>query len=366
MDILTQREQARRSLLKALAAGAGISGISSWMRYAVAADNAFEGKTFRFGTYGGAWRDGLEKWVSSKLRARGGNVEYVLDSPTGNVAKLVAARGRATPFDAMEASNDVIPGMIRAGFLQKISYDRVPNSQNLLPLTRSEYSVMTFALLDGIVYNTEKFKENGIEPPKRYSDLINPKLAGRIAFPDVSHTQHWNAVAGLATDAGGDVSTLDKAIPLVNKMAPSYFYSSTTDLITKFGSGAVWVAPWSAGPAMRLKRSGVPVAIAYQQIGKHFGAMGPSNFVIMAKQNVLDLTEYFLNVFLSPEVQYEIGRANGSLPVNGAARERLKNEPEIRDFLLFSDAELGNLYRTDFSKFDLQQWRDTWNRQVRR
>jgi len=365
MGKTTRLDLSRRRLMTAAAAAFGLGLLPGFIGRALAQQD-FADKVFRFGTYGGAWRDGLEKFVAAKLEARGAKTQYVLDSPTGNVARLVAARGREAPFDAMEASNDVIPGMVRANFIQKIAYERIPNAQGLLPLTRAEYSVMTFALLDGVIYNAERFKEAGIEPPKRYSDLINPKLAGRIAFPDVTHTQHWNAVAGLAYDAGGDESSLEKAIPLVNQMAPAYFYPSTTDLITRFGSGAVWAAPWSAGPAMRLKRSGVPVAVAYQQIGTKYGAMGPSNFVIMRDTKVLPVVEAFLDTFLSPDAQYEIGKANGAMPVNAEARARLKDEPLINEFLLFSDAELANLFRTDFTKFDLVQWRERWNREVKR
>ena len=72
----------------------------------------FDGKTLRVGTWGGSWRDSLEKTVGAKVEARGAKVEYVLDSPTGNAAKLIAARGRAAPFDSMDAAPNS-PGVWR-------------------------------------------------------------------------------------------------------------------------------------------------------------------------------------------------------------------------------------------------------------
>ena len=76
----------RRHILKGMALTAGAAA----MAFGRAKAGDFDGKTLRVGTWGGSWRDSLEKTVGAKVEARGAKIEYLLDSPTGNAAKLIA------------------------------------------------------------------------------------------------------------------------------------------------------------------------------------------------------------------------------------------------------------------------------------
>jgi putative spermidine/putrescine transport system substrate-binding protein len=356
------RVPSRRNVL---AGAAAAIGAATFPRLSGGAAD-FAGKTLRVGTWGGSWRDSLEKTVASKVEARGAKIEYVLDSPTGNAAKLIAARGRAAPFDSMEGAPELVSSLADAKLIQKLNLSALPNAQHLLPFARSEYYVITLATLDGVVFNTGKFQEAGIVPPKHYRDLINPKLNGRVAFPDVTHTQHWNVVVGLAYEAGGDETSLTKAIPLVNEIKPAYFYASSTDLATKFGSGEIWAAPWHAGFVVRLKRTGLPVAIAYTQFGTKHAALWPVLHHLISGSGNTVLAEAFLDTYLSPDAQFEHSKFTGSLPMNPDARQRLSKDPENKDVLMFSDEELNNTFLIDFAKVDLPKWREAWNRDVKR
>jgi putative spermidine/putrescine transport system substrate-binding protein len=352
----------RRTVLKGAAAAIGAAAVPDLS--ARAAD--FDGKTLKVGTWGGSWRDSLEKTVGARVEARGAKVEYVLDSPTGNAAKLIAARGRAAPFDSMEAAPELVSSLAEAKLIEKLDVSAIPNARQLLPFARAEYYVITLATLDGVVFNTAKFEEAGVSPPKHYRDLIHPKLAGRVAFPDINHTQHWNAVVGLAYEAGGDETSLIKAIPLVNDIKPAYFYATSTDLATKFGSGEIWAAPWHAGFVVRLKRTGLPVAIGYTQFGNKYAALWPVLHHIISGGTNTKLAEAFLDTYLSPEAQFDHSKFTGSLPMNPDARERLSTDPENKNVLMFSDQELNNAFLINFSKIDLPRWREAWNRDVKR
>lgn len=355
----------RRNVLKGIAAAAGASAFPMLGSIPARAGD-FDGTTLRVGTWGGSWRDSLEKTVGSKVEARGAKIEYVLDSPTGNAAKLIAARGRAAPLDNMEGAPELAPSLIEAKLIQKLDLAALPNAKALLSFARGDYAVITLATWDGVVYNTAKFQELGIAPPKRYSDLINGKLAGRVAFPDINHTQHWNAVAGLAYEAGGDERTLTKSIDLINQMKPAYFYGSSTDLATKFGSGEIWAAPWHAGFVVRLKRTGLPVAIGYTHFGPKYAALWPVLHHIISGSSNTKAAEAFLDVYLSPDAQFEHSKFTGSLPMNPDARSRLSADPENKDILMFSDQELNGAFLVDFSKVDLPKWREAWARDVKR
>jgi len=350
----------RRRVLHGLTAGLAAAALP---RFASA--NDLQGKSLRVGTWGGSWRDALDKMIGVPLRARGLSIEYVLGNASNNFAKLAAARGRTLPLDSMELVPDILPLLMQGKFVDRMNLDRVPNAKSVPTLAKSDYVVGTTAHQAGVVYNAERFKEAGVPPPQRISDLASPKLAGRVAFPDVVHGAHFKAVAALAFEAGGDETTPEKALPLILKLKPALYYSSSTDLATKFGSGEVWAAPWYAGFAVRLKRSGLPVAFMHPTYGSKRGAMEITYYSMLTGTKNREGAEAFLDAYLSPDVQFEFSKFAGTVPMNEAARMRLKEDPEVKDVLLVSDAELKNAFTVDYSKVDMVQWRDRWARQVR-
>src|SRR5207248_1507133 len=134
-----------------------------------------QGGSIKVATWGGSWRDSLDKTIGEKIRAGGGTVDYVVDTPQGNLAKLVAARGQSAPFDNMESGLELVQLMAADRFIQDLDYDKIPNGKALPPYARAKNYVMSVASMDGIVFNHDKFKELGVEPPQRYSDLDNSK-----------------------------------------------------------------------------------------------------------------------------------------------------------------------------------------------
>lgn len=355
-------DASRRRMCKALAAlGCGVPAIGA---SSLAMGQDING-SLRVGTWGGSWRDALDKLTGPPLRARGVSMDYVLGSPAHNLAKLMAARGRAMPLDSMEATGDVLKALVDGKFVQKMNLATVPNTASLPALSRGEYYVMTYATMSGIVYNEVKFTELGLPKPRQMSDLINPKLEGRVAFPDVTHSEHYNCVSALAYDAGGNENTPEKAVPLVNKMKPSYFFTSSADLAAKFASGDIWVAAWHAGFAVRLRRTGVPVAFANPVIGSKVGALNPVYYHFVADTTSLKAAEAHLNAYLSPDVQFEFSKAVGAVPMNREARKRLQGDPDAKELML-TDEALNGALAVDFYKTDLAAWRDVWNRQIQR
>jgi putative spermidine/putrescine transport system substrate-binding protein len=346
----------RRTLLAGAAALAGTSILPAHA----------QAGSIKVATWGGSWRDSLDKQVGERIRAAGGAVDYVVDTPQGNLAKLVAARGQSVPFDTMESGLELVQLMAADRFIADLDYDKIPNGKALPEIARAKNYVMSVASMDGIVFNAEKLKEAGVEPPQRYSDLDNPKLAGRVAFPDINHTQHWNAVAGLAYEQGASEAELTKAIAQINKIKPAYYYSASTDLSTKMASGEVWAAPWHAGFVVRLRRNNVPLAISYTPFGKKRGALWPVlHHIVRGTQNEA-LAQKFVDAYLDPDIQLAHARATGVLPTNRAALKKLGEDAENKNVLLLKDDELDNLFVVDFTKVKLAEWRSAWNRDIKR
>jgi putative spermidine/putrescine transport system substrate-binding protein len=348
----------RRTLMLA-AAACGATGLMSTA-------NAQAGGAIKVATWGGSWRDSLDKLVGESVRKAGGSVDYVVDTPQGNLAKLVAARGGNIPFDTMESGLELVQLMAADRFIADLDYDKLPNAKALPGFARAKNYVMTLGSMDGIVYNHERFKELGLEAPKSYSDLGHPKLAGKVAFPDITHTQHWNAVAGLAYEAGASEADLIKAIALVNKIKPAYFYSASTELSTKMASGEVWAAPWHAGFVVRLRRNNVPLSISYPSFGSKRGALWPVLHHIVRGTKSPALAETFVNAYLDPAVQLAHAKATGVLPISREAIKGMVDDPENKGVLMLGDAELDNLFVVDFSKVKLAEWRNAWTRDILR
>jgi len=330
------------------------------------AQRPLEGTTLRVATWGGSWRDALHALIGPRLEAMGARVEYVLANPSENFAKLVAARGREAPFDVMEVSPEVLITMTREGFVQKLDLGKIPGTRALPKFAVNDVWVMTAISEDGIAYNEKKFKELGLPKPERYSDLINPKLEGHVAFPDVTVTMHWSAVVALAREAGGDETTMDKALEQVRRIKPLYYYPASTDLVTKFNLGDVWAAPFHAGWVIRMKRTGFPLAHAHPNINGKVGFANPVYAVIPKGSKNVAGAEAWIDTLLSPEVQFEFTRKVGVVPMNRAARDRLAKDPEAGPILLVTDEQLNQASMVDWNKLNADEWREKWNRFVGR
>ncbi|MGF7159896.1 putative spermidine/putrescine transport system substrate-binding protein [Rhodoligotrophos appendicifer] len=356
----TRREFTRLGLAAPLAAVASSLPLAQLLAQGL-------GSELRVATWGGSWRDSIDTNVCKGLKDQGLKIEYTLGNPEDNLAKLIAAtRQGAIPFDVMEGFPYITGPMSEGGLINELDYDKMPNAKAAPDWVRGKYEVVSVVTQDGVVYNTEKFKEAGIAPPTTYKDLANPKLKGKVAFPDIGNAQHWNAIVGMAYESGGGESNLSGAVSMVNEISPAYFFSASTDLATRFGSGDIWAAAWHAGWAARLRRSNVPVSVGYTPFGEKRGALWPVPCYIVAKTTNLAGAEAFVNQLMSPEVQFTHGKATGSVPVDGKARTELAADPLSAELLMLSDRQMQNCYQIDWSKLDIKAWQSTWARDIKR
>jgi spermidine/putrescine-binding protein len=353
----------RRSIIKAgFAASLGMTGV-----FGLKAKAQSGGKTIRVATWGGSWRDSLEKNVGSQLAKKGIKVEYVLGNPDDNIAKLIAAKRQGqVPFDVLEFTPAQKTMLTRGGIFEKINYDLTPNAKAIPAWAREEQLISVQYTGDAVVYNADKLKAAGESPPEHYADFTDIGIRKYLAFPEPANGAHWSTVTALAYVGGGNEANMAPAIALINKIKPGIFYASSPDLARRFGSGDVWMAPWQSGWAMRLRKAGLPINVIYPKLGDHQGALWPiAQGVIKGSENVAAAHE-FINTFLSFQAQYGHGVATGSLPVNGQARAKLAEDPEMKSMLLLSDAQLDKAFRIDWTNLDQKAWREMWNREIER
>jgi putative spermidine/putrescine transport system substrate-binding protein len=350
---------ARRSLILAtIACGLAAAGAAP----ACAGD--LDGVTLRVATWGGSWLQFIRGAIEPRLTARGATVEYVLGNPNENLAKLLAARGQPLPFDVAELSEHNRNDFDEAGVLAALPYAQIPNAAALAARDRLPTMVANSTTVDGIVYNAKKFAELGLAPPRTYADLADPKLAGRVSFPDATIIQGVKGIVAIAYENGGDEQHLDPGLAAIAKLNVGAFYTSSVKLFTQFKAGDVWASHWHVGWVERARLDGLPLAVTLPAIKDKHGVLSNVWLGVIKGTKNQAAAAAFINEYLASDVQEQFGRLIGARPVNPVAADRLMKDPALAELLPLTLAAYAAEYFPDLTKIDLNDLLDRWKRQV--
>jgi putative spermidine/putrescine transport system substrate-binding protein len=329
-----------RKLLTIGAVCATALGVAALLTPSFAQDKPLAGMTLRVGTWGGSWRDARHELIGKKLEEMGAKIEYVIGSPRDNFAKLIAARRQGDlPIDVMEISPELTLTLDKQGFVEPLNYKAIANSSNVDSIYRTPTAVATQVIQIGIAYNKKKFDELGLPAPKSFADLANPKLAGHVAMTDVNSIEAPYVLVAFAMLGGGSESNLDPGFKKIGDLKVAYNYKSSTDLATKFTLGEIWAAPWHAGWVLRVARGGFPLAHADPQVGDKHGLIAEEFMGIMKGTKVRAAAEAWINRALEPDVQMTFARKVGVVPTNGIALAKMKDDPDLKNFMWSQDAQ---------------------------
>ena len=324
----------------------------------------FDGVTIKFATFGGKWRDVVDKHVAKAFEAEGGKIEFVIGQPANNMAKLISARGQEAPFDMMETMDNLLPQLVEGGFIEKIDLTKIPNLSMLNPGYYDANRVMIWITEEGIVYNTAKFKEMGIPPPTKYADLLNPKLKGKVSVPDISAGGAIPAIVGFAIEAGGNEANIDPGLDLIARIGPASYWSSASNLQTQLQNGDIWAAAAQAGNVQRLKGE-VPLGMAYMPVASKTGVLKQGYLVKIKGTKQHAAVEWLINAFLALPMQVAISTEGGQVPVSGPALAELQKDASL-GFLRLKPQEIEGMYQIDYSKVDQTGYVQKWNRKLGR
>jgi putative spermidine/putrescine transport system substrate-binding protein len=323
--------------------------------------------TLRVACYGGVFTEVQAKYAGALFTARTGiKIQWIDGNPTDHLAKMIASRGRAAPFDIVYYDDLVQDAAIDANVVMKIEPTIVTNLDHLYDIAKQQsgYGPEMNFYSAGLVYNTKIFKDKDIPEPTSWNDMWNPKLAGHIALPDITQSTAKDVVIATARLLGGDERNADAAFPKLAQIHPLYYYQSSADLEAKMSTGDAWIVPWNNARPATLIDKGVPLKVVYPKEGG-FG-----------HQTVIDVVAgtphareamMFVNYVIDPLNQlgqaYEVpyGPTNKLLaPVVGAYPDLAKRFPS-------SPEDLEKLYRPDpkVVNANTPKWVDMWNRIVR-
>lgn len=330
----------------------------------------FEGVTLTIGTFGGSWKDRLCSVFCPKFEAEGGKVQWVSGNPRVLLSKLVAARGQDAPFDVVEIVDSSWPETLQGGFVQKYNPANVPNTKDLDSKMYDEYKVANWVTEEGFIFDIKGFEALGLPRPTHFKDLLNPKLKGKVTFPDINVNTALNPIVGFAADAGGDENNIDPGLKLIKDLNVHSFWSSGTQVTQLHKAGDVLVSIAHAGWGVRLNDAGVGVGMVHPMVKDKRGMASRGFAGIVANTKHKEAAEMYLNVLISEEMQELLHVKNGVVPTNVKIQakysdpSKLKRDIAGEPFLLMKPEEIANLYYMDWSNFSMKDWTRKWNRSV--
>jgi putative spermidine/putrescine transport system substrate-binding protein len=322
--------------------------------------------TLRVGNYGGSFTATQKKYAADIFTQRTGiKIQFIDGNPTDHLAKMLASKGREAPYDVVYLDDDVQAKAAEAGVLAKLDPAQVPNLKHLYDEAKNKSGygpgILFFSI--GIAYNVEKLKQAGITDVTSWNDLWNPKLAGRVAVPDLSTIMGRNFLVASARLNGGSEKDVMKGISKISELKAHSYYTSSATLATLFQSGDVWAAPWINGRAWGMIDKGAPMKFVLPKEGG-YGNM--TTIDVVAGTKLSKEAQAYVDFVLDPLPQ--LGQANDVPygPTNKTLAPVLAAYPELSKKFPASPADLKKLYLVDWATYNKAHDGavEAWNRTV--
>ncbi len=325
----------------------------------------FDGVTLLVGTWGGLWKDNQVENIVSKFEAEGGKVEFVTGSPAANFAKIVAARGQA-PFDVVEILAAQVKDYHELDVLQPLDLSLIPNTEFLSESRYNEWLVGSWETQEVICYHKDKFAEEGIPVPTTYRDLVHPKLAGRIQFPDINSGGGLTGLAGVTFAEGGDETNIEPGLNLVKEMNVLKFWARGGETMAQFESGDIIASVVHAGWCLRTKKlAGQNVTTVHPRINDELvGVASEGWWGVMKNSKNAEAAQWYINQFISADYQLKMATKTGLVPVNQNVFEAMADDPLVAEMIVLDPEKVGSQLRVDYSKVIISDWTDQWNRAI--
>ena len=322
--------------------------------------------TLRIGCYGGAFTDAASKFAAAPFTARTGiKIEWINGNPSDHLAKMIASRGRPSPYDVVYLDDDIEDEAITASVLGQSGPGDVPNLKFLYAqaINKSGYGPALNFYSTGIAYNVEKFKTAGIAPPASWADLWNPKLAGHVGVPTLENTMGHAFLVAAEYLAGGNEGTPERGIDRIAQIKAQSYPGSSPVLDPLLSSGDVWVAPWLNGRTWGLIGRGVPLGFVLPKEGGYFGM---TTISVTANTPHRKEALAFINEVLGPLAQLGMVSQIPYGPTNKLLAPVLAAYPDVAKKFPSSPEDLAKLKLINWKVFHEQYPRavDLWNRRI--
>ena len=324
-----------------LSAALALTGCGPGQPAATAPKAATEPQTITVGILGASWTDRLSKAVQPDMDAAGVKVNYVAGGAEEWLPRLLAARGQQPPVDVVEVDDQTTPDLLKAGLLAKLDLSQIPNVSQLDKSMYDNDRVAYWAAEQAILYNVDKFRDAGIAPPTRYSDLANPKLAGRVVMPDVSYYASTYVLLAMAYENGGSETNPQPGFDVLARIRPHSYSISAASVVQLFQSGDVWASPYAAHIAVRLADAGLNMAVAHPPVQGHPVSLAHGYLALTRNGKNPQAAQRFINAVIAAKVQKKLYDDTAILPINTVALNQA-----------LADKDIGRIPRSQLEKLE--------------
>lgn len=281
---------------------------------------------------------------------------------TGNsverMSKIEANAANPVIDMAVISSHDAL-ALSRKDLLSKLDLGQLPNHAKLYaaaqdPIGGNMAVGYTF-YASSIVYRTDLVEINS------WADLLDEKLAGNVALPNITGTQGPLTLMMLGKASGRESTDFKSVISDIGTHADDIvtFYSRSSELAQLMNQEEVIAAPVGRFAWSRFKSSPLPFAWAEPKEGQ----AGGMNVMIMTKGNGNEeLAHEFMNYWLSTEVQTRVAEAlidspaNAEVVVSDEVADNLTYGADLINSLsILAPAEIIN---------NREAWVEQWNTEV--
>ena len=304
-------------------------------------------------TWGGNWKDTVEKVVGKAFTARTGiPVEYEVGGTIDRLAKARVAKGKPL-VDITLTTTHVGRLYISDGLFAPLEMAKIPNAREIArEAVRSEHHLGTWTYVYTVVYRPDLVKEE----ITRWSDLWKPSLKGKIAMPDFDPS-HIITIAALME--GGNELQWQKGEARLQQLKGSIaaFFSTDAQSQDLMKTGQAPVQVMLSVNAYHLQEQGIPVKVV--QPTDYPGIVGIDTMAIMAGSKKMDAAHQFINLALSRDIQAELVKTLRAGPVNPAAGvpPAMRGQPGI--FLTPAEwKERGYIMNDEVRARTLPAWRE--------
>jgi putative spermidine/putrescine transport system substrate-binding protein len=280
-------------------------------------------ETVVVGTWGGDYARLLHENIDAPLlEPKGIHITQDVGDEPPRVAKIIASRRLprgSQDVSCMQPSSAYL--LASQGLLAELDASKIPN------LAHANKAMVTANFVPHIwspqilIYNPDVLTT----PPKSFSDLLDPKYAGKIGFPD-GNSLYAMMAANLLE--GGTPGTYEKAKPVIEKLVANgvRLYPSTDSIAQAFNSGEIVLGVMWLARVFMWQNAKVNVKAAFPQEG---AILYVSGMVVPKNAPNLAGAHAYLDGALTPSAQRGFAANMGYTPtvsdagLTGSLAERL-------------------------------------------
>ncbi len=248
--------------------------------------------------------------LAAFAKATGARVEVTLVGANDEFFTFLRAGGIGR-YDIVTPHNGLVLALAKAGLLQPVIPDLIPNMAGVFPRFQwpewvregeQRWGVPFLWGTSPMVYNADKFAN----PPETWNIVRSRSLRGRVAMTEdgLGHLLLWNTVAGYAdptrvTKAQLNATT-DMLIAIKRDQAVA-FVPSVAELVGMLASGRAWVSTigWESAPFLPQAKGG-RLRTTHPAPGDYSFC---DNLCIPAQAPNAELAHALINHYLAPESQ---------------------------------------------------------------